>query len=200
MNTLYAAYTTGKTLHIQLRASGAAVGSPIPLAEVSGQPGFYSATVPALTPAGNYEVVLTESGTALDAWSGYRWDGTQELPNPPGAPSDVGLCRVYGHLETPDNRRLVKASITFELYPRDLAVASERLIGERKVTVTTNADGAIVGHDNAAYVDLQRTDLLTTAGGVSAYYEVSSVDLGVQRRRVLLTASTADLRSLLLAL
>ena len=117
----------------------------------------------------------------------------------PGAPAEAGLCRVYGYVEGADNRRLVGARVKFVLMPRDKAVASNRLIAGREINLSTNDEGRIVGPGNDPWVDLQRTDLLSAEAAADVYYEVTSAELGVSRKRVELTTALADLRALLLA-
>lgn len=73
--------------------------------------------------------------------------------------------------------------------------ASERIISGRSVVMTTNSSGEVASADGP-WIDLQRTDLLIPAGAI---YEVTSAELGVQRKVITLTTATADLRDLLLA-
>lgn len=184
----------GLTLTATLMQGTSVVTAGIPMPE-TGVPGDYVGTVPNGTPAGRYRVLALSAGVVLGA-AELVWDGTTELPDPPSAPSEAGLCRVYGYLETPDNRRLVNTQVVVELMPRSIAIASERLIAERVVRLTTDSEGRIIGPAGAAYVDLQRNDLLVPAG---TWYEVTSTQLAVHRKVVHLTADTADLRTLLLA-
>jgi hypothetical protein len=115
----------------------------------------------------------------------------------PGPPADVGLCRVYGYVERIDNGKQV-ANLTVEITlgsPTGIA-ASERIIAGRSLTFKTDAQGRIVGQDGSPWIDLQRNDLLEPAG---TYYTITSAAMGVTGKRVTLTTSTADLRTLLLS-
>jgi hypothetical protein len=117
----------------------------------------------------------------------------------PGAPADVGLCRVYAYLEGINNdKRLPTARIEFRLIAPDgtKAVASERLIAERVTTLKVDGLGRLQGEDGQPWADLQRNDMLTPAGTT---YEVTSAALGISRKSITLTTSIADLRALLLA-
>jgi hypothetical protein len=117
----------------------------------------------------------------------------------PGAPADVGLCRVYAYLEGINNdKRLPTARIEFRLIAPDgtKAVASERLIAERLTTLKVDDLGRLQGEDGQPWADLQRNDLLTPAGTT---YEVTSAALGISRKVITLTTEVADLRALLLA-
>lgn len=185
---------SGLTLTATLMQGTTVAASGIAMPETA-VPGDYVGTVPTNTPAGRYRVLALFGGVVMGSGE-LVWDGAAELPAPPPAPSDIGLCRLYGYLETPDNRRLVNAKVSIELMPRDTPIASERLIADRVVELTTDSEGRIVGPASTTYVDLQRNDLLLPAG---TWYEVTSVKLGVHRKRVQLTTTTADLRQLLLA-
>lgn len=115
----------------------------------------------------------------------------------PGAPADTALCRVYGYLETITNEKVlanVKVEITLQT-PTGVA-ASERLIAHRTITLTTDAQGRLVGPTGDPWVDLQRNDLMQPAG---TSYLISSTALGVRGKPVTLTTQVADLRTLLLA-
>ncbi len=117
----------------------------------------------------------------------------------PGPPADVGLCRVYGYVEGINNdKRLPTARIEFRLIAPDgtKAVASERLIGERAITIKVDGLGRLQGEDGQPWIDLQRNDMLTPAGTT---YEVTSAALGISRKSITLTTTIADLRTLLLA-
>ncbi len=111
----------------------------------------------------------------------------------PGAPAVTGACRVYGYMELPDKTAAAGVPISFELIAPGL-VASERLVAERIVKATTSATGQLMNAAGVPYVDLNRTDALSQAAAV---YEVTCEALGVRRKRVTLTTSLADLRTLL---
>lgn len=196
MNEIRAIADPGLTMTARLYHGATPVGALITLTETA-QPGWYTGNVPAGTPAGVYDVVLLDGSTSLDGATIY-WDGAAEI-TPPVPPTDTGLCRVFGFLESIDNDvRLPTARIEFRLIAPDgtRAVASERLIAERIRTVKVDASGQIVGPNNTPYIDLQRNDMLTPAG---TSYEVTSAALGLMRKTITLTTDTADLRTLLLA-
>lgn len=193
-----ATHVTGRTLTAKLFTAGAQVGGLIALTETA-QAGYYTGAVPDGTAAGIYDVLLFEGSTLLDSRP-LRWDGVEEDPVVvPGPPADVGLCRVYGYVEGINNdKRLPTARIEFRLIAPDgtKAVASERLIGERAITIKVDGLGRLQGEDGQPWVDLQRNDMLTPAGTT---YEVTSAALGISRKSITLTTTIADLRTLLLA-
>lgn len=188
-----AAAAPGKTLMARLYQGAVAVGGDIALVE-SAQPGWYTAAVPSGTPAGEYQVLLLESGVVLDAVA-LQWDGAFEVTLPQ-SPTDVGVCRVYGYVESIDNGKAV-ANLSVEITLGTLTgvAASERIIAGRSIKVTTDAQGRILGKDGNPWIDLQRNDLLEPAG---SYYTITSTALGVTGKKVFLTTQVADLRALLL--
>lgn len=198
MHELTTTADPGQALTGTMMLGTAAAVTGIALTETA-QPGYYVGSVPANTAAGRYRVLVLDAGGEILGAGELVWGGNEELPNPPGAPSDVGLCRVYGYLETPDNRVVASAKIIFDLMPKNVAIASERLIGSRQVTVLTNEQGQIIGYDGAPYVDLQRTDILSATGGVDIWYELTSDALSLKKRKLKLEADTLDLRTVLLA-
>jgi hypothetical protein len=189
--------TPGMTVTATLMQGTTVTASGIAMAETS-VPGDYVGSVPSNTAAGRYRVLALSDGVIVGSGE-LVWSGSAELPDPPAAPSDVGLCRVFGYLEGIDNDRVLPtARIEFRLIAPDStrAVASERLIGDRAITVKVDDQGRIVGPSGTLYIDLQRTDMLTPAG---TFYEVTSAALGLMRKKITLTTDTADLRTLLLA-
>ena len=110
----------------------------------------------------------------------------------PAAPDDAATCRVYGYLETLDNRPAANVSITFELIrgTRKGPLASDKLLDLTPVTVTTDANGRIVDSDGNFYVDLQRTDEVSPTG---AYYRVDCPALQLNHHKLALAATTYDL-------
>lgn len=188
--------TPGMTVTATLMQGTTVTASGIAMTETS-VPGDYVGSVPSNTAAGRYRVLALSDGVIVGSGE-LVWAGTAEDFDPPAPPSELGLCRVYGYIEGPDNLKLANVAVTFDLQPSAVAVASERLIGGRRVITKTDAEGRIVGPGNVPYLDLQRTDLLAADGGVDVFYEVTSPALGVHRKRVELTAATADLRTLLI--
>lgn len=117
----------------------------------------------------------------------------------PGAPAEVDMCRVYGYTETVANVKKTGVKVTFTLVvPANLAVASERLIGERKVEMCSDAQGRLLGPTGDPWVDLQRNDLLDTASGTT-HYLVSSKQLGIEDKQITLTTPVVNLRDILVA-
>lgn len=188
----------GQSLTVQLMLGTTLVGVPIPLVETA-IPGVYMASVPSDTAPGNYDMALIKDGTARDV-GGLRWDGTQELPDPPSAPSDVGLCRVYGYLETISGGFAACAEVFFYLVSSnpDTPIVSERVIVGRSVRACSDALGRLAGPTGDPWIDLQRNDLLQTTSG-DTHYLISSPALGVFDKKIVLASDTADLRDLLMS-
>lgn len=190
-----ATHTTGRTLTAKLFTAGAQVGPLISLTETS-QAGYYTGSVPSGTAMGIYDVLLFEGAALLDSRP-LRWDGlAEEAVVVPGPPAETDLCRVYGYVEGADNVKLANVTVVMSLMPEKSAIASERLVAGRNVTLKTDAQGRLVGPTGDPWVDLQRNDRLTPLG---TYYEVTSDGLGVYRKKVTLTSDITDLRTLLLA-
>lgn len=81
----------------------------------------------------------------------------------PAPPTDAAVCRVYGYFETVDNKPAADVEISFQLICPTLA-KSDKLLGNRAVTVNTNSDGRIVDANANFYVELNRNDSITPAG------------------------------------
>jgi hypothetical protein len=110
----------------------------------------------------------------------------------PGPPSDLSLCRVYGYLETPDNRPASRVTVTFTLVAPN-PTKSERLVATRKVLATTDENGQLFDMAGNPWVDLQRNDLMTPN---TTYYLVDCQALMMAAVQMTLTTSTRDLLTL----
>lgn len=118
--------------------------------------------------------------------------GGNTLGIPPGAPTDLSLCRVYGYLELIDNRPAANVAIKFTLIAT-APTKSERLISGRFVRIVTDSQGRVVDADGNPWLDLQRNDHLTPTG---TKYALDSKSLGFAAREITLTTDTFDLSSL----
>jgi hypothetical protein len=107
----------------------------------------------------------------------------------PGAPADLSLCRVYGYLETLDNKPAANVTIAFKLALKTGA-KSDRIISGRTITVTTDSDGVIQDSDGNPYIDLQRNDHITPTG---SKYLVNSGELGLKGKEISLESDLFDL-------
>lgn len=110
----------------------------------------------------------------------------------PAAPADAALCRVYGAFEKLNNLPAANLEVIIEMVS-GAAVKSERVLSLRKLRLLTDADGRLMGEDNAPFVDLQRNDLLTPAG---TSYRVTAKDSKLDKVAFTLTGPTFDLASL----
>jgi len=110
----------------------------------------------------------------------------------PGAPTDLSLCRVYGYLETLDNKPATDVTVTFQLIKQP--AKSERIIVGPKISVKTDSQGRIANDAGNPWIDLQRNDNLTPAG---SKYIVNCSAAGLSKVDMTLAADTFDLASLI---
>ncbi len=117
----------------------------------------------------------------------------------PGPPADLSLCRVYGYLETLDNKPAVGVKVYIQLISppakseRILSGSSASRTGP-KITITTDDQGRITDASGNPWIDLQRNNLLTPAGTT---YQVDCSPAGLKKAVMSLAADTFDLATLI---
>jgi hypothetical protein len=105
----------------------------------------------------------------------------------PAPPADVSVCRVFGYLETVDDKPAADITVSFELLAPD-PVRSERLISGRHAFAKTDAAGQLTANGNP-YLELQRNDKLSKPG---TRYRVTCGPLNLSKE-ITLTTETFDL-------
>jgi hypothetical protein len=110
----------------------------------------------------------------------------------PGAPADASLCRVYGYLETLDNKPAANVEIAFVLASPS-PTKSNRLISGRGIKIKTDSQGRVANAAGDPWLDLQRNDNLTPLG---SKYLVSCKELFMVNVEITLNTDTFDLASI----
>jgi hypothetical protein len=169
----------------------------------------WSEPLGAYNTAGTAGKSLMTAGNAADPWAALlpgSYTGHQagniiaRLDIPPAsafvaavptAPTDVTLCRVYGYLETLDNKPAANVVLSFTLATVS-PIKSERLITGRTVTAKTDSQGRVADSAANPYIDLQRNDHLAPAG---SKYLVNCEALALRNKEITLAADTFDLAS-----
>lgn len=108
----------------------------------------------------------------------------------PGPPADVALCRVYGYIETLNNKPAVNLELKFELI--GLPARTDRLISGNTFYGKTDSLGRVSDGANA-FIDLQRNDNITPAG---TKYKFTCLELGIENTELTLTTNSFDLSTI----